>query len=240
MKKLFVILTTIFIGLNTNAQTTNSAGPTADQEPMFHFGVKVAPGLSWVRSDKNSENNTPESDGSLLRVSYGFITDFRISSNYTFSTGIDVNYEGGKLKRQLNDTTLWNEKLKLRYIEIPLTIRMNTNRIGYIKYFFQAGLAPGINIHSRYDATVVTNGTGGQTETDYTDEDVMKDINTFNLSMIVGGGINYNLSGTTDLILGITYHNGFLDVTDNKATNAVLSNSKLNANLLSLNVGILF
>jgi hypothetical protein len=236
MKKLFVILIVL-------SHTVTAFAQTADQEPKFHFGVKVAPGISWLRSDKNSDQNTPESDGSLLRVSYGFITDFRISSNYTFSTGVDVNYEGGKLKKAItsgNTTTLWDEKVKLRYIEIPLTIRMNTNRIGYIKYYFQAGLAPGINIRSRYDATVTTQSPGKESTDDYTDEDVMKDINTFNISMVVGGGINYNLSGTTDLLVGLTFHNGFLDISDRNASNAVLSNSKLNSNLLSLNLGILF
>ena len=29
----------------------------------------------------------------------------------------------------------------------------------------------------------------------------MKDINTFNLSMIIGAGVNYNLSGNTDLYI---------------------------------------
>ena len=231
MKKLFVILSAILWSFT-------SFGQSQDGEPKFHFGVKVAPGVSWLKSDNSGENNATLNDGSLLRLSYGFITDFRISANYTFSTGVDVNYEGGKLKRQPNDSTLWNQKLRLQYIEIPLTIRLNTNRIGYLKYYFQAGIAPGINLRSNYDATEVS--TKNSYENDYTNKDVMKDINAINLSMIIGGGLNYNLTGSTDLLLGITFHNGLIDVTDKDASNQVLKESKLKANLVSLNVGILF
>ncbi|MFM7727595.1 MAG: hypothetical protein ACKO7B_12895, partial [Flavobacteriales bacterium] len=70
--------------------------------------------------------------------------------------------------------------------------------------------------------------------------DASDDINGINLSMIIGGGITYNLTGTTDMIVGLTFRNGLLDISDKNSTNPVLSNSKLIANMLNLNVGILF
>ena len=230
MKKLFVILSAILWSFT-------SFGQSQDGEPKFHFGVKVAPGIGWLKSDNSGGSNSTKNDGSLLRMSYGFITDFRISSNYTFSTGVDINYEGGKLARERTDS-IFNQKQRLQYLEIPLSFRLNTNRIGYLKYFFQVGIAPGINLKANYDQTAVDKNS--HSENTITDQDVMKDINTFNLSMIIGAGVNYNLSGNTDLLLGLTFHNGLIDITDKSAENAVLKDSKLKANLISLNVGILF
>lgn len=256
MKKLSVLIACSIWTLSSMAQATTSttvSPASTDNTPKFHFGVKLSPGLSWLRSDKNSELNTPESDGSLLRASYGFVADIRFSKNYFFSTGVNVNYQGGKLKRTISDkfgnpdtnrTTAWSQDLRLRYIEIPLALRMQTNEIGYIKYFFQAGLAPSINIRARSDASAVTSlpdyPNVNNTEQEYTEEDVSKDINFFNLGMVVGGGISYNLSGTTDLLIGLTFHNGFLNITDKKASDPVIQDSKLTANMLSLDIGILF
>ncbi|MFM9053171.1 MAG: porin family protein [Bacteroidota bacterium] len=247
MKKLLVLIACTCWSLSSMAQATT------DSTPKFHFGVKLSPCLSWFRSDKNTANNTPESDGSLLRASYGFVADIRFSKNYFFSTGVNVNYQGGKLKRTLSDqfgnpdtnrTSTWEQDLRLRYIELPLTLRMQTNEIGYIKYYFQAGIAPSINIRARYDAseTISLPDYPGvnNTENEYSEEDVSDDINLFNIGMLVGGGISYNLSGTTDMLIGLTFHNGFLDITDKKAENPVLKNSKLTSNLLTLDVGILF
>jgi hypothetical protein len=51
--------------------------------------------------------------------------------------------------------------------------------------------------------------------------------------MIIGGGIEYTLSGSTVLLVGVQFNNGFLDVSDDEEL-------KMNSNLLGLSVGILF
>ena len=48
------------------------------------------------------------------------------------------------------------------------------------------------------------------------DEDIKDDINLFRTSLIIGGGIEYSLSGTTAIIAGITYNNGFSNSLNNK------------------------
>ncbi|MFM7216618.1 MAG: porin family protein [Bacteroidota bacterium] len=232
MKKLFVLAAVICFAHLATAQDA------ADNTPKFHFGVKVGAGTTWLRSEKNSADNTPESDGSLLRASYGFIGDIRFSKNYYFSTGVDVSYGGGKLKKSVGDTITWEETLRLSYVEFPLTLRLQTNPIGYLKYYFQAGISPGINLKSQYD--LKGSATPGPNPAEQEAVDASDDINGINLSMIIGGGITYNLTGTTDMIVGLTFRNGLLDISDKNSTNPVLSNSKLIANMLNLNVGILF
>ena len=64
------------------------------------------------------------------------------------------------------------------------------------------------------------------------DSDIKDDINNSNVSLIIGAGIEYILSGNTNLLLGIVYKNGFTDV--------INGDPKANANSLGLNVGVLF
>lgn len=239
MKKIFLLALLALPFLSTFAQT--------DVDPKFHFGMRVTPSLCWQRSD----NSNVESDGNLFRASYGFVADFKFATNYAFSTGIDVSYKGGKLKRTNSsvsgDTTtsmLYEESLKSRYIEIPLTIRLKTNQIGLVKYYLQAGIAPSFNFKGFTEGTVTTQRTAtaytNTTEQNVDQTDVNDDINLFNLSMVIGAGVEYNLTGTTNLVLGLVFTNGFLDATDKKNTNPVLQDSKLFANQLGLNIGILF
>lgn len=239
MKKIFLVTLLALPFLSTFAQT--------DVDPKFHFGMRVTPSLCWYRSD----NSNVESDGMLFRASYGFVADFKFATNYAFSTGIDVSYKGGKLKRTNStasgDTTtsmLYEESLKTRYIEVPLTIRLKTNQIGMVKYYLQAGIAPGFNFKGFTEGTVTTQRTAtgytNTTEADVDQTDVNDDINLFNLSMVIGGGVEYNLTGTTNLVLGVVFTNGFLDITDKNNTNALLQDSKVFANQLGLNIGILF
>ena len=39
--------------------------------------------------------------------------------------------------------------IKLKYLEIPLTLRLRTNEIGYITYWVQVGVGLGFNIKAR-------------------------------------------------------------------------------------------
>lgn len=51
--------------------------------------------------------------------------------------------------------------------------------------------------------------------------------------MIIGGGIEYTLSGSTVLLVGLQFNNGLLDASDQ-------DDLKMNSNLLGLTVGVLF
>jgi opacity protein-like surface antigen len=232
MKKIFrFTLLLILPALTSFAQST---------DPTFHFGMKICPNLAWLKTDTKGI----ESDGSLTRFSYGLITEFRIAENYAFATGIDISYRGGKLKGEsssvLNDTTttiVSESSLKLQYIELPLTLKLKTNEIGHLRYYLQVGVAPGFNLRARADGktTAQVRATGYQVNSslEFEDEDVKDDINSINLSMVIGAGVEYNLSGTTNFFGGIVFNNGFTDVSDSK-------DAKYISNFLGLNLGVLF
>jgi opacity protein-like surface antigen len=211
------------------------------EDEGLHFGLKICPSLAWLKTDTKNI----ESDGSKFGFSYGLITEFKFSDHYAFATGIDVNYRGGNLKSTTTETlgtttttTTDEQNITLQYIELPLTLKLKTNEIGYLTYYLQAGLAPGINIRARADTKsnkqidnngVITNDPPYESEND----DVKESINNVNLSMLIGGGVEYTLSGSTVLLVGIQFNNGLLDVSDN-------SEIKMNSNTLGLAIGILF
>jgi len=209
-------------------------------DPVFHFGLKAVPNLGWIKTDDKST----ESDGSKFGFAYGLVTEFRFAENYAFATGIEVAYRNGKIKTQasetVNDTTttiVSKASMKIQYIEIPLTLKLKTNEIGVLRYFLQIGVAPGFKIGAKADVSSKTEtSTAGTTigtisipeeNVDYKDA-----INNLNMSMIVSGGIEYNISGNTNLLLGLVFNNGFSDVVD--------GDPKAKSNYLGLSIGVLF
>jgi hypothetical protein len=207
----------------------------AEGDQKLHFGLKAAPSLAWLKSDSPGYT----SDGSKFGFSYGLVTEFNFSDHYAFATGIDIAYRGGKFKTVASAdsvTTSISSTYSLQYIEIPLTLKLKTNEIGYLTYYLQAGVAPGYNIRARssfVSTTQITTAGGVQTaSSEGNNIDIKDNINNLNFSMIIGGGIEYTLSGSTVLLAGVQFNNGFLDVFDGDA--------KVNSNYLALTIAVLF
>ncbi|MCX6290414.1 MAG: porin family protein [Bacteroidetes bacterium] len=224
MKKILVILGVLFF---------TSALLKAQSDQKLHFGLKAAPSLAWISSDTKGF----ASNGSKLGFSYGLITEFKFADHYAFATGIDVAYRGGSSKFSTTDTTaaiVTETSYSLQYIELPLTLKLKTNEIGYLTYFLQFGFSPGLNIRSKADVkTTVQIGTNPSTATEETDVDIKEGINNMSVSMIIGGGVEYTLSGSTVLLGGITFNNGFMDIINGDQI-------KANSNYLALTFGVLF
>src|SRR5580765_1493502 len=92
-------------------------------------------------------------NGSYIGFCYGLLMDVKIPKNYAFSTGLIISYDGGKLNyldsvkfNTLPNTTYppgTDVEYRLQYVEIPVSIKLMTNQIGYITYFGQFGLNAG-------------------------------------------------------------------------------------------------
>jgi hypothetical protein len=222
MRKQLCILTLALISLSSYGQS----------EQKLHFGLKAAPSLAWFKSDTKGLN----SDGSKIGFIYGLITEFNFAKNYAFATGIEVAYRGGKFKESVEtpgNILVTSSELSLQYLELPLTLKFKTNEIGYITYYLQAGVSMGFNIRSRADFHFDHQSTGTTQSSDSSDVDIDDLINSFNLCMVIGGGIEYSLSGNTAFMAGITFSNGLLDVLDD-------AEAKATSNYLALTLGILF
>jgi long-subunit fatty acid transport protein len=69
-------------------------------------------------------------------------------------------------------------------------------------------------------------------------ENISDKINLFKASLIVGGGLEYNFSGNTSLLAGITYNNGFTNIANFDAVPE--KKADLRAHYLELTIGLFF
>ncbi|MDA3781377.1 MAG: porin family protein, partial [Bacteroidales bacterium] len=164
----------------------------------------------------------------------GLSVDNYFAANYAFSTGISINNVGGSLSfddkkyisiHDINDSLDAGSTLEynLQYINVPLGLKLKTNEIGYISFYTNLGLNTGIRIKS----------TGTSEPNSIDKENINDEINLFNLGYYIGGGIEYSLGGNSAITAGLTYTNGFMDITKPDNNKVTLSN-------VALRVGVLF
>lgn len=244
-----ILIAMIFMSRSAFAQGT-------DDSRLFHFGLKVAPALSWFKPNDKKFTN----DGSKLGFGYGLITEFGFSKNYAFSTGLEVLNAGGKLgfpkspdstfylvlnedvTPSRTDTFLLQQRnYKLRYVNLPLLLKLKTNQLGAMTYFGQFGFDLSFKWQAMADDDVILNGTPSTRNT----VDISKDINFIRLALNVGLGAEYNLAGSTSLVFSLNYNNGFTNAL--RKNSKMLYNKKFNAlvqnaifNYVGLTIGVLF
>lgn len=193
------------------------------------FTVFVDPQFSWMSSDIK----TVESDGSKFGVNIGLNLDKFFAPNYALMTGISIDNTGGnltfendkKIKISGTDTTLnpgSTVHYKLQYINIPLGLKLKTNEIGYLTFFTHLGINGGINIKA----------TGEVDDFELDSENISEEIKLFNLGYYIGAGAEYSIGGNSAIILGLTYTNGFIDITDDS--------DKVTLGNFAIRIGILF
>ncbi len=242
MKKALATLAATLIGcLTLSAQ---------DPEGV-RFGLKLSPNTSWIKPDTRGLS----SDGNNLGYTFGLMAEFPVGTtgNYRFATGLNLNYIGGKWSQDYTyfealgapeKTTKLETDATLGYIELPLTMKMMTNEIGYMRYYGQVGIGMAFNIRAKADITYpVFYAPPGEAFVErfdiIEDEDIQDRINFFKASLIVGGGMEYNFSGNTSMLVGITYNNGFLNVLKDVEVGDG-KKAKAFANYIELTLGIFF
>lgn len=261
MNKKTKILTLILFGsliCNLSAQEeTFKEDPVVNLQNdsrWFRMGLHFSPNISWLGL------NTAKyyEDGARVGFAYGISTEFFIAKNYLFSTGFNINNIGGNLKYEgvydnagIDTSSSVKQYIKINYVNIPLTLKLRTNEIGYMTYYGNFGFVLGFRYNSKTDYEYVDLNSIKKTDIDNT-----SNISFLNMDLVIGGGAEYNLGGNTNIMFGVSYHNGFVHVmkdktnvlnTIGKATidnngKAVYNDKKVSAtlNYFSLDLGIYF
>jgi hypothetical protein len=199
------------------------------------FAVFADPLISYFKTDLSRISP----DGSRAGINFGLMMDKFFAEHYAFTTGISLQSMGGTLKyvqgknnfsssndtlHSLPDNT--SVKYKLQYLHIPIALKLRTTEIGYFTYFVQLGLDPMINVKANADIPSLSQkniGVGGE-------------IRLFYMGYHIGAGLEYRILGNTKLLTGLTYSNGFSDVTSNNGNSA----EKTTMNWFELRIGIIF
>ena len=226
MKKTYALtVLAIMAGMSTNAQDTKK----------FRLGLEVCPNMGWISTDVKGYG----SDGSRLGFRFGLLGDVQLgdNANYFFSTGLFLNNVGAKTKTTTSVTDSTGTRTveikgesKLQYIELPISIKLKTNEIGYMTYFGQLG----------FDVGVLTAAKANTEGGDFADASDF--ISPIRVALAVGGGLEYNFSGNTSALVGIKYSNGFTNVNKNKVSVAGVDTDLPKAKLhyFELTIGALF
>ncbi|MFA6924225.1 MAG: porin family protein [Bacteroidales bacterium] len=248
MKKLFCL---VFITLFLFEISYSQSKPN---DKNFRFGLKAVPSLAWMKPDsKLFESKSPK-----FCFAYGLMTDFNFTSNYAFSTGIEITNNGGTLVFPIppDDSTYYkpekdtskkfyilNRNYKLRYITLPVLLKLRTNEIGSMTYFGQFGVDVGFKIKALANDEGKTEGTSNVTTNEAVD--IASDINFLRLALNIGLGFELNLAGTTSLVVGVNYNNGFTNVLKKDSKDlfdkkGIALKQNAISNFVSLTLGILF
>ncbi len=169
-----------------------------------------SPSVNWMMTNNTSiDSKTP-----VLGYDFGLNADFYLSEDerYALFTGLQISNIGGELAYK-NDTEFMFSgktmsktgkiKYRLRYIEIPLAVKLKTNQFHRLSYWGQFGLSTMLNIDSKgYSKDGVLDKTNIKDET-----------NLMNLAMNVGLGFDYDLGGSNSISSGLIFQNGLTDVT---------------------------
>lgn len=223
MKKLLVAL--LFFSLTTHLFAQQAAPPYD-----FRLGLTASPTFGWIKAENG------KGDGLGLGFSYGLIGDFNFAENYSFSTGLTVTTINGKSTEinpppyydpTIGTPTAYNIKYKLQYIEIPLTVKLKTSKIGYVRWYGQFGLSNDFNIGARQNVDRVG---GEKIASNVNAKDL---INFYRAGLILGGGGEFDVAPHTSLTLGLTFNNGFTNISNT-------DNGSIKNHYLGLNLGVFF
>jgi hypothetical protein len=199
----------------------------------FCLGLQIEPLLSWG----NAKDNTIMSSGVKFGYGGGIMGDFYFARNYALNIGLTFINEGAEISYDSMtvfkispkiDTFAKGTKVnyKLQEVEIPIDFKLKTDQIGYLSYYGQFGAMLSADIGTKADFTSPVSSQN------LSDQKLSDNINLFNIGLLIGLGVEYNISGHTNLMAGLSYVNNFTNFTGKPANAAV--------NHISLNLGVFF
>lgn len=241
IKSTFLLALLSVFSMNLNAQDDRD----------FRIGFKVIPGFDWTKAKPSNAL----SNGLGIGFGFGLMADIKLDENYFITPEIQVTSMTNNIKLKDNLYTLPNDtankfknisyKYNLKYIEIPISFKFRTNESNGIRYWGQIGLSTGFLIGNQVNTSATSVGNGikfpmdekyipnGSDNDKYDFTDHNDNVFLLREAMILGAGIEYNLSGNTSFYTGVRFNNGFTDILSDKK-------SRMINNVLGLELGFFF
>ncbi|MEZ5006585.1 MAG: porin family protein [Chitinophagales bacterium] len=226
--KILLLVGLMCIGLKSQAQEE------------FRFGITANPGVVWVKPD----NQNISSNGVRFGFDFGLVVDyiFGQQDRYSFNSGVNLLISGARLKGTAIDSSGLTSDLtaRINYLEIPLTIKLRSNEVGYLTYYGQLGFTPQFAVRSRADYTIDSLGTTIEEVKNIKFRDIpvqpltIAKVRPFNIGLVVEAGLEYAISDNTVLVGGLFFNAGFLDMFKDSDSERVVSRS------IGLRVSVLF
>ena len=213
------------------------------------FGLMAAPSLNWYKPDYPKKL---EKAGSKLGFAWGMQIEFRLNAVAVIATGLQVDYDRGYLNfldtavywydtkeqayLELGDTgtagvnkelyKLDTRLYKTNYVTLPFCLKMKTKDIGGMTYFMKFGLNSSFRLKAKANDDFTKLNPPPTTKLSNSDLDNTNDMKLFRFQLQVGGGAEYNLSGTTSIVFGLAFNYGFSNVLTKDSKYLMKSNGK--------------
>ena len=187
-----------------------SALPVRANSQDLVFVVHADPVISWMGSSETEYTG----EGTKAGFDIGLNVLHYFAENYAISSGISFISAGGRQSVSENHTLVFTNfhkevpagdeiKYNLRYMNIPLGIRLQTNQVGYLTYYTDMGFDVRMLIKSTIDLpTLQVSG-----------ENARNEVFGMNAGWHIGGGVEYELGIDPSIIAGLSYGQDFFDVT---------------------------
>lgn len=226
MRKVILIMFLLFNIAAVQAQTNFI------RENRVRLGFKLDPTVFWLQPQESGIDRNSSRAG----VSFGIMADFLLdeTGRYAIASGLQVSTTGSTLKYEANKGLEEYKqipaeyKLKLTYVEIPFALKLKTDTDKGLGLWGQFGTYLGFPVRGRADVISL------QANDDKVN--VLRDITPINVGMLIGAGVEYPLGDRLTGMVGLSYRNGFIDVT----RNGKWDDGKVNMNSFALNLGLFF
>ncbi|MDQ3395876.1 MAG: PorT family protein [Bacteroidota bacterium] len=198
------------------------------------FGLKLSPTISFNRVDSESALASYSSNGVGMRFILGPTFDYFLGENYYISTGLlyapkRVGVTGvqnlptaSALSRQVDE--IYN----LQFIQIPGTIKMYTNELALdTRLYFQLGGVLEIKIQDKVKESQIP---------------LITKFRPYDISTLLGTGIEYRIGVNTVLYGGISYVRGLLNTASRQTTSDQVFSERftIKNDIIALDIGIMF
>jgi len=199
---------------------------------FIKLGFQASPQLTWMKSTNTDILN----EQSRMGIKYGVEADLFLMGvpRYSLNTGLFISNNSFKARYNLANTISVGDQpltnpvsiqYKLNYLEIPLNIKLRSDQFYRLTYYGQFGITNLFNISaSAISSDAKLNG-----------NNVSESIRLYNMGMLMGGGVEYDVGGNTAINCGIQYTNYFLD-----ASSIRNLDEKTTMNSLRLVIGVMF
>lgn len=222
MKRITLITAMFAIALTSWGQT------------RMQLSFNTSPSVNWM----STNNLVAYNEKIVLGYDFGLSGDIFFTENerYSLLTGLQILNTGGAISYRTSEPFEFSGatlapstqiRYRLRYVEIPLAIKLKTDQFRRVRYWGQFGFSSMVNIGAKGDSD-----DGKLKRASIHDE-----INLFNLAMNVGAGFDFDLGGNNSATAGLIFNNGLMDVTtDNNNT----FKDKTIINSVKIRLGLIF
>lgn len=244
---LVLVIAALFIGNIAFAQNDSNTSSNTNQSneiQKIKIGIYGDFGFSYLKP----KSNDYRSDGSSGSYSYGLVVDNNFTKNYTFSTGIRFSSYGGNLSfndslkvNSVMETGVMKRKYRINYLEIPLSLKLKTNQMGYLTPFVHLGLSNGFRLSSYADDEFSVSKSSTKVLTE--NSDINDGTAFYRLSLDFGVGAEYAISQSLSAFAILSFQNGLtnsLNGTSFASENYTETNNSAMLKKFALTVGLMF